>query len=294
MKIGVDLGGTQMRAALVDDYGNINHQEILPTMAAQGADAVTERMIGLVKSLPNWAAADFIGVGVPCGVGRDGSSLKLASNLPGMDGYPLRERLMQALGRDVLLENDAKLACLGEALYGAGVGFDHMAYLTISTGIGGGYFYDGRLLRGARGLAAEFGSMSIDPARRARNDLPKGAAESELSGTGLTRRANELTGRSYRHAGEVFKNAAGDRYLQGLVDDFTHGIAVLLSNIACVLDPEVFVLGGGCMMSSAFFISGLMQQYRDFAQKEYQDVSIAIAQLDQPGLVGAAMLQRAR
>lgn len=295
MKIGVDLGGTQMRAALLDADGHISHQRIVPTLAANSAADVTQRMAQLIRSLPDWDAADFIGVGAPCGVSRDGASLKLASNLPGMDGYPLRDELSASLGRSVMLENDANVACLGEALRGAGTGHAHVVYVTISTGIGGGYYSDGWLLRGANGLATEFGSMSIDPSRVGKNGLPRGAAEGELSGVALVARACELTGKSYPHAGAVFDlAAAGDVKLQALVADFVHGMGVLLANIACVLDPDVFVLGGGCMKSSAHFLPQVTAQYRAFAQAEFAHIPIVRAKLGEPGLVGASLLEQVR
>ncbi|MEG1776830.1 MAG: ROK family protein [Clostridia bacterium] len=294
MKIGVDLGGTKLRAALAAEDGTLVCKRVVNTSAEGGADAVAQRIAKLVKALPGWESADFIGVGAPCAVSRDGNTLQLASNLPGMDGYPLRDRLSTALSHPVRLENDANAACLGEALFGAGRGCESIVYLTVSTGIGGGIYANGRLLRGARGAAAEFGSMSIDPQRASRGGLPHGAAENELSGTALVERARVLTGQAFAHAGEVFRTAReGDMAIRALVEDFAGGLAVLLSNLACVADPERFVLGGGCMQSKDAFWEALCERYRAFAQEVYRDIPIVAAALEEPGLVGAAMLEKA-
>ncbi len=283
MKIGVDLGGTQLRAGLVAKSGKIICLKVLPTHAADGAQVVTERLIAVIQSLPDWQQANFIGVGVPCATSKDGNMLQLASNLPGFDGFPLRDRLEKSLGRSVLLENDANAACLGEALLGAGRGYESMAYITLSTGIGGGIYENGRLLRGTQGAACEFGSITMDSSRPAFGGLPRGAVESEISGTALVRRA----GASYNHAGEVF----ADPRCAALTEDFVHGMAVLLSNVACMYDPACFVLGGGCMKSQRYFWDALCKAYVDFAQETYRNIPLLPALLEEPGLVGAALLQ---
>lgn len=289
MFYAVDLGGTQLRAAAVSEAGEVLSLLVTPTPAGEGPQAVADTLCAQVRRLPGFDTAEALGVGVPGGVERDGSGLHLCSNLPGMTGYPLKRRLEESLGVPCTLLNDADAACLGESLLGSGRGYNSCCYITVSTGIGGGYCRDGRLLTGAHGSAAEFGSLSVFTGRPRLGELPPGACESYLSGTALTSRARELTGRPIAHAGEVFRGAAQDPVLGELTRDFVAGMAALLSDLACVLDPGCFVLGGGCMKSRDFFFSDMIAAYRDFTAQVYRDTPILPAGLPEPGLVGAAL-----
>ncbi len=293
MNIGVDLGGTNLRVAMADENGQLCHVLKTDTPAAAGPEAIVRCISEQVQRLPDWQIADSIGIGAPGGADIKRGTILMASNLPGMDGYPLVNMLKELLHKPIYLENDANAACLGEALAGAGKGFDSMVYLTISTGIGGGIYDHGRLLRGGRGFAGEFGCISVNPCYDSRNQLPPGAVESEASGTVLIEKASALLGRKVAHAGEVFSQAAaGNAAMQKIADDFVLHIAVTLSNLACVLDPQLFVLGGGVMNSSDLFLSSLQQRFRDMVHEIYKDIPIRMSALSDAGLIGAAMLSR--
>lgn len=290
MRIGIDLGGTQIRVALVDSDGRMKGLNVVKTMAKAGASAVLSQLVELISTLPDWQSADFIGLGIPAAVSQDGNLIQLASNLPGMDGYPLRVKLEQKLDRQVRIVNDANAACLGEACLGAGKGYQSIVYITLSTGIGGGYYNNGILLAGASGSAMELGSVSVDDTRLAQNDLPRGAIESEISGTAFIRRSHR--NKNYRHAGDVFAAASEDREARHLKEDFLHQLTIVLSNLACIFNPDAFVLGGGIMASHSSFLMELTERYRCFTQKCYRETPILRASLEQPGVVGAAMLDR--
>lgn len=288
--IGVDLGGTNLRTAIADDQGQILHTVKMETRAAQGAACVLNRVAEAIRMLPGWEGAKGIGMGIPGGVSKDGETTVLTSNLVGFDGFPVRSCLSSLAGKPVAMENDANVACLAEALLGAGQGLDTVVYATLSTGIGGGMCVNGRLLRGAHGCAGEFGCISCDPGRVPYGDLPPGAIESESSGEAIVRKAHAALGIAFSHAGEVYDLAAsGHSGAQALVNRAIQDLAVTLNNIASVLDPDIFVLGGGCLKSAGYLLPRLSSCYREFAQPVFRDIPIRKGNLDEPGLIGAAL-----
>jgi glucokinase len=272
---GVDLGGTNLRTAIADDQGRILHTVKTETQAAQGAACVLRRVADAIRKLPGWEDAKGIGMGIPGGVSNDGETTLLASNLVGFNGFPARSCLSSLTGKPVAMENDANVACLAEALLGAGQGMNTVVYATLSTGIGGGICVNGRLLRGAHGCAGEFGCISCDPGRAPYGDLPPGAIESESSGEAVVRKAHSVLRIAFSHAGEVYDLAAsGHSGAQALVNQVIQDLAVTLNNIACVLDPDIFVLGGGCLKSADYLLPRLISNYKAFAQPVFRDIPI--------------------
>jgi len=291
--IGVDLGGTNLRAALIDDQGQIRRLVKTDTQAAQGATHVLHRIADTIQMLPGWEEAKGIGMGIPGGVSKDGETTVLTSNLVGFEGFPVRSYLSALLGKPVAMENDGNVACLAEALLGAGQGLETVVYVTLSTGIGGGICINGRLLLGAHGCSGEFGCISCDPKRVPYGDLPPGAIESEASGEALVRKAKTSLNLAFSHAGEVYALAnSGHPAAEALVNQVVQDLAVTLSNIACVLDPDIIVLGGGCLKSAELLLPRLTYCYRDFAQPVFRDIPIRQGCLTEPGLIGAALYAR--
>ncbi len=288
--IAVDLGGTNLRTALVNDQGQIIRSVKTETQAKQGVTHVLCRMADAIRTLPGWEEARGIGMGVPGGVSKDGETTVLTSNLVGFEGFPVRSYLNGLTGKPVAMENDANMACFAEALLGAGKGMETVVYVTLSTGIGGGICVGGRLLRGAHGCSGEFGCISCDPGRERLGDLPPGAIESEASGEALVRKAEASLHAAFSHAGEVYALAdSGNPTAVALVDRAARDLAVTLSNVACVVDPDIFVLGGGCLESADILLPRLTSFYRDFAQPVFRDIPIRRGCLDEPGLIGAAL-----
>lgn len=289
--IGIDLGGTWMRAALVREDGELLQVLREPTRPERGAQDVLERMAALAKSLPGFETACCAGVGVPASVDPKTGTLLLSSNLVGFESLAAAPVLSQLLGLPVCVENDANVACAAEALLGAGKDMDTVVYVTISTGIGGGVWARGGLLTGMHGCAGEFGCVCIDPRRSARLDLGPGAVESDASGTAITRRAAERFGRPFAHAGELFDlAAAGDPDANALVDDVALDIAQLFSALACILDPGAFVLGGGVMKSADVLLPRLEKAYAQLIPAAFSSIPMRAAVLSEPGLIGAGLL----
>ena len=160
--VGIDLGGTRMRAALLDHALNIVRRQEIPTLAEQGLDATIDRMKELVQQiLPDDPDADIAGIGIsaPGPVNPKAGLLVAPPNLAGWHNVPLVDLLQTEFGYPTYLGNDANVAALAETARGAARGYRNVIFTTISTGIGSGMICDGRLLLGKDGLAAEAGHM---------------------------------------------------------------------------------------------------------------------------------------
>ncbi|MCJ7510175.1 MAG: ROK family protein, partial [Dehalococcoidia bacterium] len=164
----VDLGGSKILSIIAHGDGRRLGEDRRPTDAEAGPDAVLERIVGSLEGALAKAGlgqGDLAAVGIccpgPCDI--DAGVLSSAPNLPGWRDVPICRYLEERLGVPARLENDANAAALGEHVYGAGRGCRHLIYMPLSTGIGGGLIIDGRLYRGATGVAGELGHMTIEP-----------------------------------------------------------------------------------------------------------------------------------
>lgn len=295
MFIGVDLGGTNVRVAKVDETGNVLQVVKDATEINKGTEHVIQKIISLIKSIDNYSECKGIGMGVPGPVDTKEGKMVLATNLPGFEGYPIAGRIEEHFGIPTYLDNDVNVAGMGEAVLGAGKGCDIVYYVTISTGIGGALIVNKKVIAGKNGHAGEVANIIIDRNREKVNYLNVGAVENEASGTAITRKGKEIFGDSaIRHAGDVFDLARkGNAQALQLCDEVAYDLAVMFSTIAHVVDPEVFVLGGGVMKGKDVFYDKMEAYYRTMIHKGMQTVVFKEAQLEEPGIVGAAMLPMA-
>lgn len=290
--IGIDLGGTNLRVAKITEGGEVLQEIKSPSYGMEGPEKVTANIIDLVKQIDDYQSCVGIGIGVPGPVDTVNRVMKLSSNLKGFVDYPLAQKLEEATGLPTFMDNDANVAGLAEARVGAGKGLPIVYYVTISTGIGGALIVDGKVISGRRGYAGEIGNLIIDPYREPFNNLNAGASESEASGRALTRKGQAVFGEDkIRHAGDVFElYDKKDTEAVKLVDQMTTDLAVLFSHISLITDPHMFVIGGGMMKSKEYWWDTMIEKFQQRVHGGMRDVVFAEAQLDESGIVGAAML----
>ena len=293
--IGVDLGGTNVRAAIVDEEGKVLVQKKSPSYAQEGKEKVMDTIINLIKSLPDYESCSGIGVGVPGPCDEKTGSMVLATNLPGFEGYSIANKLEETFHMPSFIDNDANVAALAEALVGAGKGKKVVYYVTLSTGIGGGLVINGECISGKHGFTGEIANIIIDRNRSKVNYLAVGAIENEASGTAITRKANEKASKKYKHAGEVFEDAHnGNPVAKEIVDNVARDLAQLFATIACVCDPDIFILGGGMMQSSDLFLPSVIEKFKEISHTQLHDDEFVLASLEEPGVIGAAMLPKSK
>lgn len=262
---GVDIGGTKLAVGVTDLAGKIVAEKRQPTDVRRGPDAVVADIVAMTRAAISKAGGErenlaFLGVASPGPLSQERGVILSTPNMPGWENYPLIERLGDEFGCRTVLENDANAACLGEALFGAGVCHRFVAYFTISTGIGGGFVQDGLVLHGKDGNAAEFGHQIIVPFDGAVCGCGKrGHLEAYANGKSIVRRAMEALERgesskimdfvpngSQITTRELAAAAnAGDALANRIWDETGAYLAVGIVNVVHMFNPGVVVLGGG-------------------------------------------------
>ncbi len=293
--IGVDLGGTNVRVAKVDENGNILQLVKQPTEVDKGREYVVEKIISMIESIEGYEDCAGIGMGVPGPVDTKNKVMILSTNLSGFKGFEFAKIISDHFKKPTFLDNDVNVAGMGEALLGAGKGKDIVYYVTISTGIGGALVVNEKVIAGKNGHAGEIANLVIDRNRNKVNYLNVGAVENEASGTAITKKGKAVFGENaIQHAGDVFDLARkGNEQALQLCDEVAYDLAMMFSQIAHVVDPEVFVLGGGVMKGKDVFFDKMESYYRDLIHQGMQTVEFVEAELEEPGIVGAAMLPKA-
>ncbi|WP_136684034.1 ROK family protein [Falsirhodobacter xinxiangensis] len=276
-----DLGGTRMRAALVEG-ARIVIQAEAPTPANDGVGPVIDGLCALARGLGGAGAAGICAPG-PLDVTR---GLMLAPpTLRGWQDVPVAALLSERLGLPVQLENDANAAAMGEYAHGAGRGAGVLVFATVSTGIGGGIVVDGKMLRGRGGLAGEIGHMKIDSAGPECFCGRTGCFEALAAGTALARRA----GRDPRAV--IADARAGDAAALGHLAVHGRLLGRGFSNLLHLFAPDVLVVGGG--LSNAFDLlePHIRQGIEENAMPAYRDTPVMRAALGEAaGLIGMAHL----
>lgn len=289
--IGVDLGGTNVRAAKVDELGNIVSIVKESTEIDQGVQHVVDKIIRMIQSIEGWQECKGIGLGVPGPVNTQKGYMDLASNLPGFEKYPLVDTIHQATHLPVFMDNDVNVACLAESYHGAGKEAPICYYVTISTGVGGAFTVNHQLVSGMAGYAGEIANIIIDRDREDISHLNVGAVENEASGLAITRKGKKVFGDQIKHAGMVFDLArTNDPKAVAIVDEMVNDLAIMFADIAHVVNPHMFVVGGGCMASKDVFFDKIQEKFKEYVHEGMRCTQFKEAELDEPGLVGAAML----
>lgn len=293
--IGVDLGGTNIRAAVVQEDGKILCMKKSESHPERGAEPVMETMISLIESLDGYQECEGIGMGIPGPINTAEGKIIVSTNLPKLIGYPIADHIRNHFRKPTFMDNDVKVAALGEAVLGAGKGYPIVYYVTVSTGIGGALVIDRKVVSGQNGHAGEIGNICIDRNSEKYNILNAGAVENEASGTAITRKGRAVFGDSIHNAGDVFDLArSGDEKALEIVDNMAYDLAMMFSAIGHVVDPHVFVVGGGVMKGKDVFFEKMEKYYRSMIHEGMQPVVFKEAELDEPGIAGAAMLPMTR
>ena len=294
--IGVDMGGTNLRAAAVSHEGRMLEKIAGSTAMQAGPDAVVADMVRSIQALQGrLGAADLagVGVGVPGFINMETGIVAGWAQNPSFNGYPMRDRIEQGLGAKVILENDANSAALGETWMGAGRGVQDLVLLTLGTGIGGGIVIGGRVLHGAQGMAAELGHITVSP-----NGYPcgcgnRGCLEKHASATAIGAMARLMKLGDNLTSQEVFDLAtAGDERALAIFRAMGESLGIALASLINIFNFPLYLLSGGPIPAWKFFAPAMIEEAgrRSFTYRATSP-RIAPAQLgNEAGLYGAAYL----
>ncbi|WP_380168593.1 ROK family glucokinase [Jannaschia sp. R86511] len=306
--IGVDIGGTKIALGVVTPAGEVvarTRRETQPSRPDEIVGAVADGIAELR------AGHDVSGVGVAAAGYIDAarSTVMFAPNLAWRDN-PLKAQVEEHVDLPVVIENDANAAAWGEFQFGAGRDFDDMLMLTVGTGLGGGLVINRRLVRGAHGVAAEFGHARAVPDGHRCGCGNRGCWEQYVSGTALTREARELAesgsplaggmleradGKVKRITGPLVTAAArdGDPTAVELLADLGRQLGIAVATFVALLDPGVVVVGGGVSDAGDLLVAPARESYEhELTGRGFRPAaSIVLAELgNDAGLVGAADL----
>lgn len=289
--LGIDLGGSNVRVGVVTREGQVLEEIKRPSLADQGPHVVLDNIIDMTQSLRFLSDCLAVGVGLPGPVDTLKGCMTLSSNIAGFLNFPVAQYLKDRLHLPVYLDNDANVAGLAEAIFGAGKNQPIVYYLTHSTGVGGALIVNEKVVSGRRGYAGEIGNIVIDRDRTPCGPLNAGSIENEGSGSALVRKAQALIDPNINSAQQLFDYAQQGNFLaQDMINTMAYDMAFLLHTIAHLVDPHIFVLGGGVTLSSDFYWKQMIQHYQDLVHTEMQDTPFVKAKLDEPGVIGAAAL----
>lgn len=280
---GIDLGGTKIYTAVARSGSDILAEIKLPTEARASKERVFENVCRSVELAcaqagiaPSKLAA--IGIGVPGPIDYATGTVRLCPNIPSWKKVPVRDLLQERFGCPVTVENDARTAGLAEARCGAGKGFSHVFYTTVSTGIGGAIIIDGRIYHGASGVAGEIGQTR----------LPDGTLfEQAAAGPAIKR----LFGIVPEDIPALCEKR--DRRALAARDHLTRMVGMWLANVATILNPEIIVIGGGLANLGPCFFTPVKRYIKQYAFSESAKVRVVKAALGgRSGVIGALALCR--
>ena len=290
---GVDVGGTTVKLGLftvegelldkweIKTYTENEGERILPDVAEAIKGKIAEKLLKAEEICG-------IGVGVPAPVDKNGA-IERAANV-GWMAKEIKKELEELTGFPCVIGNDANVAALGEMWKGAGEGEKDLIMVTLGTGVGGGIIIDGHAVVGAHGAGGEIGHITVrDDETEACGCGRKGCLEQYASATGLVRLAKRyfekntknsiLTGKEIT-AKEVFDAAkAGDAIAIGLVDEVCEILGSTLSNIACVVNPEIIVIGGGVSKAGDILLDNIKKHFVETSFMACRETKFALAGL---------------
>lgn len=312
-QIGIDLGGTNIAAGIVDEenkiVGTASVKTNCPRPAEEIADSIREAaLMAMVDASVVMDEISSVGIGTPGAVNSDGV-VEFSANL-GFSDTPLKDMVEERIGKPTFIENDANCAALGEQIAGCGNGVQNFIAVTLGTGVGGGIILNGKLLTGINGAAGEIGHMAIIKDGIACQCGREGCFEQYASATALVRQTKDallmdrektsaiwdmIDGNPDNVNGLVTWNAyhAGDELATEVIDHFIEYLAVGVADLVNIFQPDMICIGGGMSKQGDALIQPLVEKvarrrYTKHAKKQTQIVAATLG--NDAGIIGAALL----
>lgn len=284
--IGVDIGGTKIKAGLVDTNGHIiGTPESIPTLAHEPGEIIIERLTHLIKRMilqADGAEITGIGIGSTGPLDINNGVILDCNNLPTLHNYPLKEKIESTFSLSVRVNNDANAMMLGEAFWGAGKDNRSILGITLGTGLGAALLINRKIIRGATDCAGE---IWLSPYK-------DGIIEDYVSGTAISHLYRKITNRELT-AKEISELARkGESAALKAWDEFTHALAYTLSWAVNLIDPETIIIGGSVIHSSDIFWDSMVALFKKhICPQTAERIRIKPAGLkDNAGFMGAAAL----
>lgn len=294
--IGVDLGATNIRVALLNNKGEIVRLLKERTQRDKKAEFVLDRLVNLIeKAIKNFNSIEGIGVACPGPLNSEKGIIYSSPNLPQWHNVELVKYLSDKLKMDVYLENDADLAALGECYFGEGKNWDNFIYITVGSGVGSGVILNRKIYKGVSGIGAEIGHITIE-----RNGLKCGCGnygclEAYASGGGMVNLAKHKYGiKDEKITAEDIAKLAnkGDDIAIKIIQEAGESLGIGLASVVNIFNPGLIILSGSIVKIGELYIEPAMKELRKRAfPVQSRDVKIVISSsIDTIGVIGAGIL----
>ncbi len=304
--IGVDLGGTNLRIAAVDDTGKLLEKLTLGTEVKRGRDHVIKDMCAAIEQVKakykDAGTLCGIGIGVPGFIDMATGMVMRSPNLADWTNFPVRDVIEKQLGTKVILENDANVAAMGEKWLGAGRQVEHMAMYTLGTGVGGGIILNARLWHGMTGMAGELGHFNIFPDGHPCGCGSRGCLEQYASATAIVRMAREAIER--KEASEELERLApdaqqftsrsiynlaiqGDTSAKKIFETVGRALGIGIGGMVNALNLPMYVIGGGVASSWDAFAPAM------FAEMKFRSSIYSLTSPEQKEFSRSTLITRA-
>lgn len=290
------MGGTNYRAAAIDEQGKILERASGSTQTGAGREAIVGELVSAINRLRGNRPHDElagIGIALPGFILMETGVILSSPNIPPFEKFPAREVFQQRLQTPVILENDANAAALGEKWMGAGRSVNDLVLLTLGTGIGGGIIVDGKVLHGYLGMAAELGHLTIDPTGNPCACGNTGCLEKHASATAISTMAKHLSLGDNLSSEEVYKLAVGGNELAKRIFEYMgRALGIALAGYIQIFNFPLYLLSGGVLAAWDLFAPAMFEEIRrrSFTFRN-SDTRVEKALLgSDAGLYGAAYL----
>ncbi len=308
--LALDIGGTKIAGGLVTPDGVVQRKKTIPTLAAEGGEAVMQRVLSLALEMvaegtaENGLKPSAIGVGTGGQVSVDeGVIVHSTAVIPGWAGMPVGRRLAEATGLPVRVDNDANVMALGEAIFGAGKGYSLVVGITVGTGIGGGIILDQRIFHGAHGFSNHIGHMVVRYQGRTCLCGKRGCLEAYASGKAMASEFRRRVGKGSLRLDlgldpenlgvkEISRLAlSGHPEAAAVMEQGARYLGMGIASILNLLDPDIVVVGGGIAQCGEAYFNRIQETAHHQALEGMAATPIVPAKfMDSAGLVGAACL----
>lgn len=264
--IGLDLGGTNLRAAAIAHDGKMLDSVSGRTAYSAGRPAIMRDMVEAIAALrERWGVTKLVGIGVavPGFILLEKGVIRNSNNLASLEDFPIRDELSGLLGTQIILENDANAAALGEKWIGTGRDVEDLILLTLGTGIGGGIISNGKVIRGFLGMAAELGHITVSPNGNPCGCGNRGCVEKHASATAVTAMAKLLGLGDSLTAKQVYELAlAGNEKARTIFVSMGEALGIALAMLVNTFNFPLYLLSGGVLGAWDLFAPAMLEETR--------------------------------
>ena len=297
VKIGIDLGATRLKLAVVDEKGKCSYRREVDTLFASDRAALIDSIASNVKDIIKTSGIAKrsilgVGIGVPGPVDSKRGIVRYFPNIKGWEQVPLKSILEKKLRLKVALDNDVNAMTLGEYKFGAGKGAENLICITLGTGVGGGIIINGEIYRGSTMCAGEIGHIPINEKGPKCNCGGIACLERYIGNRYILYRSKRVFGKDVALERLDVLAAKGNKKAIGIWEDVGRKLAVALTGVVNLFNPDIIVIGGGVSKAGEFIFGPLRRELRARAMRDQaRHVKIIRAKLgDNAGIIGSSLL----